>query len=95
MTATDPTVRIARTFRDGHELEAEAQQRGSLIRLRARLWRDGRMTVLSVTAAITDLLLKREFLPKEFYRDPAIAQATMEPVEEIWRGRLRLLRRAS
>jgi hypothetical protein len=45
-----------------------------------------------VMATITDLLTKREeFLPDEFARDPEIAQATLDPVEEIWRHRLRMI----
>jgi hypothetical protein len=45
-----------------------------------------------VTAPITYLMTHREFLPKEFSCDPAIARATLEPVEEIWRARLRFFR---
>jgi hypothetical protein len=88
----DPTVRVTRRLPDGREIEAEAEQHGSLVRLRARLCRDGFVTAaFKVTATITKLLTQREFLPKEFERDPAIAQATFEPVEEIWQHRLRLM----
>jgi hypothetical protein len=88
-----PDVRVTRHLPDGREIEAEAEQHGSLIRLRARLCRGGLVTAaFRMTAPIAELLTRREFMPQEFSRDPVIAQAAMEPIEEIWRHRLRLLR---
>jgi hypothetical protein len=40
---------------------------------------------------IAAFLPRREFLPNEFANDPAIANATLHPVDEMWRQRLRLL----
>jgi hypothetical protein len=89
----DPTVRKTRQLPDGREVEAEAEQHGSLVRLRARLCRDGVVTATyKVTSSIAELLTRREFLPKEFSRDPEIAQVAFEPVEEVWRARLRFFR---
>ena len=63
------------------------------MRLRARLCRDGFVTAaIRVTAPIVELLTHREFLPKEFSDDPAIARAVLEPAEEIWRARLRFFK---
>jgi hypothetical protein len=85
-------TRVTRHLPNRKMVEVEAQQRGSLVRLRAQICYAGLVTsAFRVTAPITELLTRREFLPEEFARDPVIAQATFEPVEEIWRHRLRLM----
>lgn len=88
----DSTVRVTQHLPDGREIEAEAETRGGLVRLRARLCRDGLVTAaIKMTAPIAQLLAHRELLPREFANDPAIADATLQPVDEMWRHRLRLL----
>jgi hypothetical protein len=84
-------VAVTRHLADGRWVEAEAEQKGGQVRLRARLCQGGLVrAAFRVTETITELMTRREFLPKEFSRDPVIAQATMEPIEEIWKHRLRL-----
>jgi hypothetical protein len=88
----DPTTRRTTTLLDGREVEAEAEQRGSLVRLRARLCRDGWVTTaFTVTAGLVELLTHREFLPAEFRDDPRVQAAVFDPIEEIWSHRLRCL----
>jgi hypothetical protein len=88
----DSTVRVTKRLPDGREIEAEAEARGGLVRLRARLCRDGLVTsAIKMTAPIAQLLERRELLPREFTNDPAIAEATLQQTDEMWRHRLRLL----
>jgi hypothetical protein len=88
----DSTVRVTKRLPDGREIEAEAEERGGLVRLRARLCRDGWVIAATkMTAPIAQLLAPQELLSREFANDPAIAGVTLEPTDEMWRHRLRLL----
>src|SRR4051812_31170883 len=91
----DPTLRITHRLRDGREVESEVERRGSRIRLRSRLVRDGLVTAaFRVTGRISDVLTRRqEVLPAEFADNPEMPAATFQPIEELWRHRLQLMRR--
>jgi hypothetical protein len=86
-SVTDPTIRSTHTLPDGREVESEVERRGDRLRVRLRLCRDG----LVEAAYRTTILARREFLPKEFDRDPQVQREVFDPVEEIQQHRLKLL----
>jgi hypothetical protein len=77
------TIRQTHTLPDGREIESEIERRGDRLRVRLRLCRDGLVEV--AYRATVNLLARREFLPKEFDRDPNVQRAMLDPVEEIRR----------
>jgi hypothetical protein len=88
-SVTDPTLRSTHALPDGREIESEVERRGNRLRVRLRLCRDG--LVEAAYRTTFDLLARREFLPKEFDRDPQVQREVFDPVEEIRQHRLKFL----
>jgi hypothetical protein len=77
-------------------LEGEIEPRGNQVRVRLRLCSGiyvvdaFRATFDFVTGVAAALYRVREFLPREFQNDPQIQREVFDPLEEIWRERLKL-----
>ena len=80
-------------------LEGEIEPRGNQVRVRVRLCSGiyvvdaFRATFDFATGVAAALFRVREFLPKEFHNNPAVQRELLDPLEEIWRDRLKLLNR--
>jgi hypothetical protein len=78
-----------------YSLEGEIELRGNRLRVRLRVCSgiyvtDAFRETLDLTAPIGRALLRmREFLPREFRDHPEVQRELFNPLEEIWRHRLR------
>jgi hypothetical protein len=83
-------IRQTRPLPGGTELESEFEQRGDRLRIRLRLCRDNLVVrAHRATLSIKDAL-RREWLPREFGDDVEVQAAVFDPIEEMWKHRLRL-----
>jgi hypothetical protein len=75
-------------------LEGEIEQHGNRVRVRLRLCRgihvvDAVRETFDLAASAAALRRMREFLPREFRNHPEVQREIFDPIEEIWRHRLR------
>jgi hypothetical protein len=76
-------------------LEGEIEERGNQVRVRLRACSgiyvvDAFRETFGLVERIGSVLFRvREFLPREFRDHPEVQRELFDPIEEIWRERLR------